>query len=64
MINLSLEKVELLKKRIYVYKEKVKIASNCAMDIKRKTTQKRGESISLRRDKRALENSFISKESN
>lgn len=64
MLNLSLEKIELLKKRIHIYKEKVRIASNYTMDIKRKTNRKNTQPINLKKEKRILDNSFISEKTN
>ena len=61
---MSAEKVELLKNKIHVYKEKMKMASSCAIDVKNRVVVQKNEVISSKSKEFNLENSFLPKESN
>lgn len=64
MIVLSIEKVELLKNKIHVYKEKMRMASSCAIDVKKRVVVQKNEVTSSRSKEFNLENTFLPEEIN
>ena len=64
MIKLDLEKVELLKNKIHLYKEKMKMASSCTIDAKRKVVDKSCNGKLSKNKEVSLEDSFLSEGTN
>lgn len=62
---MSLEKIEILKNKIHVYKKKMNAVSSCTIDVKKKVVSSQHDSkLSLNKNKREVivDNSFIPEE--
>ena len=57
---MSIEKVEILKTKIHMYKEKMKVASNCTIDMKRKAVQRKSTCMNIGREESQLDATFLS----
>ena len=53
------ENIELLKHRIHIYKEKVKIATSCTIDAKKRVVNKKSESPMIKKSDGVLEKTFL-----